>query len=269
VALNNGVAMPQVGLGLARVAPDEAAVIVGDALAAGYRSVDTAADYGNEEGVGRALAKTDVLREEIFVTSKVRNSDHGHGATLTAFDETLARLGLDSIDLYLIHWPVPSQDLYPETWAALEDIYAAGRARAIGVSNFEAAHLRRLLAGATVVPAVNQIELHPRLQQAELRALNAELGIATVAYSPMAKARTLVEPELVTLAERRGVTPAQLILRWHLDLGNVVIPKTVNPGRMRENLSAVALDALTDEEREVFARLENDGRIGMDPNTFA
>ncbi|MGH3253951.1 MAG: aldo/keto reductase [Streptosporangiaceae bacterium] len=268
VALNNGVAMPQVGLGLAKVLPEQAAETVLAAFEAGYRSLDTAADYGNEAGVGTAIAWSGLPRSEVFVTSKVRNTDHGRGGTLQAARESLERLGLERLDLYLIHWPVPGRDLYVETWHALEELYAAGLARSIGVCNFGIGHLTRLLAESSVVPAVNQFELHPRLQQHELRQFDAEHGIRTEAYSPFAKAQTLAEPELIALAERRGVTSAQLVLRWHVQLGHIVIPKSAHPSRMRENLAALDLDPLSDEELAVFASLDTHERIGFSPEEF-
>jgi diketogulonate reductase-like aldo/keto reductase len=268
VALNNGVAMPQIGLGLAKVPPAQAAETVLAAFEAGYRSLDTAADYGNEAGVGTAIARSGLARSEVFVTSKVRNADHGRAATLQAARDSLERLGLERLDLYLIHWPVPSRGLYVETWHALEELYAAGLARAIGVCNFETGHLSGLLAEGSVVPAVNQFELHPRLQQHELRQFDAEHGIRTEAYSPFAKARTLAEPGLIALAERRGVTSAQLVLRWHVQLGHIVIPKSAYPVHMRENLAALDLDPLSDEELAVFASLDTHERIGFSPEEF-
>lgn len=268
VALNNGVAMPQIGLGLAKVPSEQAAETVLAAFEAGYRSLDTAADYGNEAGVGEAIARSGLPRGEVFVASKVANPDHGRRAALQAARDSLARLGLERLDLYLIHWPVPSRDLYVDTWHALEELYASGLARAIGVCNFEIPHLTRLLSESSVVPAVNQFELHPRLQQHELRQFDAEHGIRTEAYSPFAKARALAEPELITLAQRRGVTPAQLVLRWHVQLGHIVIPKSVHPSRMRENLAALDLDPLIDEELAVFASLDSHERIGFSPEEF-
>jgi 2,5-diketo-D-gluconate reductase A len=268
VALNNGVAMPQIGLGLAKVPPEQTADTVLAAFEAGYRSLDTAADYGNEAGVGTAISRSGLPRSELFVTSKLANPDHGRAATLRAARGSLKRLGLEMLDLYLIHWPVPSRGLYVETWHALEELYVSGLARAVGVCNFEIGHLSRLLGDCSVVPAVNQFELHPRLQQHELRQFDAEHGIRTEAYSPFAKARTLAEPELIALAERRGVTAAQLVLRWHVQLGHIVIPKSAHPGRMRENLAALDLDPLSDEELARFASLDSHERIGSCPAEF-
>ena len=205
VELNNGIAMPQLGLGLAKVPNDQAAATVLAAFEAGYRSLDTAAEYGNEEGVGAAIARSGLPRSELFVTTKLRNVDHGRTATLQGVSDSLKRLGLEQLDLYLIHWPVPARDLYVETWRAMEELYAAGLTRAIGVCNFEPGHLTRLLGESSVVPAVNQFELHPRLQQHALSRFDDDHGIRTEAYSPFAKARTLAEPALAGLAAQRGV----------------------------------------------------------------
>ena len=265
VTLNNGLAMPQLGLGVFQVPDDETAAVVGSALEAGYRGIDTAAIYGNERGVGRALADSVLPRDELFVTTKLWNADQGYDATLAAFDTSLAKLGLDYVDLYLIHWPTPARDRYLDTWRAFEKLLADGRTRAIGVSNFQPAHLRRLLDETGVVPAVNQVELHPRLQQPELRAFHAEHGIATEAWSPLAQGgELLADPALVTLAERYGRTPAQVVLRWHLQLGNVVIPKSATPARIRENLDLFGF-TLTDADLTAICALDRGQRIGPDP----
>jgi diketogulonate reductase-like aldo/keto reductase len=240
---------------------------VSAALEAGYRSIDTAAIYGNEAGVGAALASSGIAREDLFVTTKLWNADQGYDATLRAFDASLAKLGLDHVDLYLIHWPTPARDLYRETWQAIEKLAADGRIRAAGVSNFQPAHLRRLLEGSALVPAVNQIELHPGLQQRELRALHSELGIATEAWSPLAQGAVLGEPALTKIAERYGKSPAQVVLRWHLQLGNVVIPKSVTPARIRENIDVFDF-ALDDEEMSQIAALDRGLRTGPDPDTL-
>ncbi|MEU2868791.1 aldo/keto reductase [Streptomyces olivoreticuli] len=268
LTLNNGVEMPQLGYGVWQVPDDQAFDAVTTALETGYRSIDTAAVYGNEEGVGKALAATDVPRGEIFVTTKVWNSDHGHDATLRAFDASMDRLGLDYADLYLIHWPVPSRDTFVDTYKALEKLLADGRARAIGVCNFQPAHLERLLAETSVVPAVNQIELHPNLAQAELRALHARHGIATEAWSPLGQGKGLLsDPAIARLADKHGRTPAQIVLRWHLQLGNVVIPKSVTPSRIRENLDVFGFELDADDLRAVAA-LDNGNRLGPDPDEF-
>ncbi|MFH8363099.1 aldo/keto reductase [Streptomyces anulatus] len=267
VTLNNGVTIPQLGFGVFQVPDDETTAAVSAALEAGYRSIDTAAIYGNEVGVGRALAASGIPREELFVTTKLWNADQGYDATLAAFDASLAKLGLDHVDLYLIHWPTPAHDLYPESWRALEKLVADGRIRAAGVSNFQPAHLRRLLETGTLVPAVNQIELHPGLQQAELRAIHAEHGIATEAWSPLAQGALLTEEALVSIAERHGKSPAQVVLRWHLQLGNVVIPKSVTPERIRQNIDVFDF-ALSAADMDAVAALDRGMRTGPDPDTL-
>ncbi|MFD4988570.1 aldo/keto reductase [Streptomyces sp. NPDC058374] len=267
VTLNNGVTMPQLGFGVFQVPDDETTAAVTTALESGYRSIDTAAVYGNEAGVGRALADSGVPRDELFVTTKLWNDDQGYDATLAAFDASLAKLGLDHVDLYLIHWPTPARDRYLDTWRALEKLLADGRTRAIGVSNFQPAHLNRLIDASGIVPAVNQIELHPGLQQAELRALHAEHGIATEAWSPLAQGALLKNDTVTAIAARHGRTPAQTVLRWHLQLGNVVIPKSVTPSRIRENLDVFGF-TLTDDEMAAVAALDEGLRTGPDPDTL-
>ncbi|WP_448321236.1 aldo/keto reductase [Streptomyces sp. CO7] len=267
VTLNNGVEIPQLGFGVFQVPDEDTTAAVTAALEAGYRSIDTAAIYGNEAGVGKAIADSGIAREDLFVTTKLWNSEQGYDATLRAFDESLAKLGLDHVDLYLIHWPTPARDLYLDTWRAFERLAADGRIRAAGVSNFQPAHLRRLLENSSLVPAVNQIELHPALQQAELRALHAELGIATEAWSPLAQGAVLKEEAIVSLAERHDRTPAQIVLRWHLQLGNVVIPKSVTPARIAENIDVFGF-TLDDEEMASLAALDRGLRTGPDPDEF-
>jgi diketogulonate reductase-like aldo/keto reductase len=267
ITLNNGVRMPQLGFGVFQVPDEDTTAAVTAALRAGYRSIDTAAIYGNEAGVGKALAASGIAREELFVTTKLWNADQGYDATLRAFDESLAKLGLDHVDLYLIHWPTPARDLYLDTWRAFERLVADGRVRAAGVSNFQPAHLRRLLEHSSLVPAVNQVELHPGLQQAELRAVHAESGIVTEAWSPLAQGAVLGEEPVVTLAERHGRSPAQIVLRWHLQLGNVVIPKSVTPERIAANIDVFDF-ALTDEEMASLAALDRGLRTGPDPDAF-
>jgi diketogulonate reductase-like aldo/keto reductase len=267
VTLNNGVRMPQLGFGVFQVPDAETTAAVTCALEAGYRSVDTAAVYGNEGGVGRALAASGLERGELFVTTKLWNADQGYDATLRAFDAGLARLGLEYVDLYLIHWPAPARDLYRESWKAIERLVADGLVRAAGVSNFQPAHLRRLLDSASLVPAVNQIELHPGLQQTELRALHAELGIATEAWSPLAQGAVLGDDVITGIAERHGRSPAQVVLRWHLQLGTVVIPKSVTPARIEENIDVFGF-TLTDDEMTAIAALDRGLRTGPDPDTL-
>ncbi|MEU9610579.1 aldo/keto reductase [Streptomyces sp. NPDC048209] len=267
VTLNNGVTIPQLGFGVFQVPDDETTAAVTAALEAGYRSIDTAAVYGNETGVGRALAESGLGREELFVTTKLWNADQGYDATLTAFDASLAKLGLDHVDLYLIHWPTPARDLYTDTWRALEKLLAEGRIRAAGVSNFQPAHLRRLREESSLVPAVNQIELHPGLQQRELRSLHAGSGIATEAWSPLAQGALLDDEVLTSLAGRHGRSPAQVVLRWHLQLGNVVIPKSVTPARIRQNIDVFDFE-LSADDMEAIAGLDRGMRTGPDPDAL-
>ncbi|MFE2579005.1 aldo/keto reductase [Streptomyces sp. NPDC059378] len=265
VTLNNGVEIPQLGFGVFQVPDDATAAAVTAALETGYRSIDTAAIYGNEAGVGRALAASGLPRDELFVTTKLWNADQGYDATLRAFDASLAKLGLDHVDLYLIHWPAPARDLYRDSWRALERLAGEGRIRAAGVSNFQPGHLLRLMGDSTLVPAVNQIELHPGLQQAELRAFHAEHGIATEAWSPLAQGAVLDDRAVGDLAVRYGKSPAQVVLRWHLQLGNIVIPKSVTPARIRENFDVFDF-VLTDEEMRAVAALDRGLRTGPHPD---
>jgi 2,5-diketo-D-gluconate reductase A len=268
IILNNGVEMPQLGFGVWQVPDDEAERAVAVALETGYRSIDTAAIYGNEEGTGRAIAASGVPREDIFVTTKLWNADHGYDSTLRAFDTSLARLGLDHVDLYLIHWPTPARDKYVDTYKAFEKLHADGRVRAIGVSNFEPEHLRRLIAETSVIPAVDQIELHPHLQQHAAREYHAEQGIATEAWSPLGSGKGLLEvPAIVAIAQKHGRSPAQVVLRWHLQLGNIVIPKSVTPSRIRENIEVFDF-SLDTEDLAAISALNEDRRLGLDPSTF-
>jgi len=268
VTLNNGVEMPQLGFGVFLVPADEVVAPVRAALDAGYRLIDTATLYGNEEGVGRAITESGLPRDEIFVTTKVWNSDQGYDRTLRAFDHSIKLLGLDVIDLYLIHWPTPARDLYVDTWRALERLYADGRTRAIGVSNFTSAHLERVIGESTVVPAVNQIELHPGLPQDELRAAHARHGIVTEAWSPLGRGQGLLDrPEVAAIAEAHDRTPAQVVLRWHLQLGIIVIPKSVHDERIRENFDVFGFELTTDEMAALSA-LDGPGRVGPDPETM-
>ena len=267
VTLNNGIAMPQLGFGVFQIPDEETTAAVSTALESGYRSIDTAAVYGNETGVGRALASSGIARDELFVTTKLWNADQGYDTTLTAFDASLDKLGLDFVDLYLIHWPTPARDLYRDTWRALEKLLADGRTRAIGVSNFQPAHLQRLLESTSVVPVVNQVELHPGLQQKPLRAFHARHGIATEAWSPLAQGALLADDAITSIAAGHGRTPAQVVLRWHLQLGNVVIPKSVTPARIRENLDLFDF-ALSADEMDAIAALDRGLRTGPDPDAL-
>jgi diketogulonate reductase-like aldo/keto reductase len=265
--LANGAPIPQLGFGVFQVPDEETRQAVSTALAAGYRSIDTAAIYGNEKGVGEAIKAAGIAREELFITTKLRNSEQGYDSTLRAFDASLAKLGLDFVDLYLIHWPVPSAGRYVDTWKAFEKLYADGRVRAIGVSNFQPAHLRRLLDEGGQLPVINQIELHPRFQQATLRAFHAEHGIVTEAWSPLAQGELLGDATITELATKHGKTPAQVILRWHLQLGNVVIPKSATPSRIRENIEVFDFE-LDPSDLRAIADLETGTRIGPDPDVF-
>ncbi|MER6912025.1 aldo/keto reductase [Streptomyces sp. NPDC000594] len=268
ITLNNGVAMPQLGFGVWQVPDDEATATVSTALEAGYRSVDTAAVYENEKGTGRALAGSGIPREELFVTTKVWNTDQGYDTTLRAFDASLERLGLDRVDLYLIHWPMPDAGRYVDTYRAMESLLADGRVRAIGVSNFLPEHLERLIGEVGVVPAVNQIELHPQLQQTDARAFHALHSIATESWSPLGQGRGLLEvPTVVAIGRKHGRTPAQVVLAWHLALGLVVIPKSSTPSRIRENLDVFGFE-LDEEDMAALAALDEGRRLGPDPATF-
>jgi diketogulonate reductase-like aldo/keto reductase len=265
VTLNNGVVMPQVGFGVFRVPEDETVAAVLAAIEAGYRSIDTASLYGNEIGVGRAVGSCGLPRGELFVTTKLWNDDQGYESTFEAFEQSLRKLGLDYVDLYLIHWPVPAKGAYLDSWRAFEEIYATGRARAIGVSNFQPWHLQPIIDRHKVVPAVNQVELHPGLQQEAIRAFDRGHGIVTEAWSPLARGEVLADPVITELSRRYRKTPAQIVLRWHVELGNVVIPKSVTPARIRENIDIFDF-ALTADDLAAIGGLERGARTGPDPD---
>jgi 2,5-diketo-D-gluconate reductase A len=265
--ITNDLAIPQLGFGVFQVPPEDTAQAVGTALEAGYRSIDTAAAYRNEAGVGDAIRASGLPRGELFVTTKLWNSDQGYDSALRAFDASMARLGLERLDLYLIHWPVPDRDTYVDTWRALAKLQADGRVQAIGVSNFQESHLRRLFDETGVVPAVNQVELHPHLQQGALRAFHAEHGIVTEAWSPLAQGALLSDETVTGLAAKYAKSPAQIVLRWHLQLGNVVIPKSVTPSRIAENIDVFDFE-LADDDLAAIGELDRGKRTGPDPDTF-
>ncbi len=267
VTLHDGVEIPQLGFGVFQVPPEDTQQAVEEALEVGYRHIDTAAAYRNERGVGAAIAASGIPRDEIFVTTKLWNSHQGYESTLGAFRKSLDRLGLDHVDLYLIHWPVPTEGRAFDTWRAFERVHDEGRSRTIGVSNFRIEDLEQLEQQAFIQPTVNQIELHPHFPQAELRAWHGEHGIATESWSPLAQGELLVNETISSVAARHDRTPAQVILRWHLQLGNVVIPKSVTPARMRENFELFDFE-LGDEDMTEIAALDVGQRIGPDPATF-
>lgn len=267
ITLNNGVDIPQLGFGTWQVAADEARDITLKALEVGYRHIDTAQMYGNEEGVGEAVRASGLNRDDVFVTSKLNNTFHDPADALAAFDDTMKRLGLDVIDLFLIHWPLPDVGDFVDTWGAMERIYASGRARAIGVSNFQAHHLQRVLDECETVPAVNQIEVHPYLTQDDLRAFGAQHGIATQAWSPIARGKVLDDPVIVAVAERLGRTPAQVAIRWQIERGDIVFPKSVTPSRIEENFAVFDFE-LTPDDVAAISALNRNERTGPDPDTF-
>jgi diketogulonate reductase-like aldo/keto reductase len=268
ITLNSGHSIPQLGFGVFQVPAAETEAAVTTALEAGYRHIDTATIYDNEAAVGNALASSSVPREDLFVTTKVWNTDQGRERTRRAFERSLARLRLEYLDLYLIHWPAPARDLYVETWATLVELQREGAVRSIGVSNFEPEHLALLAEASDVVPAVNQIELHPYLQQQRLREVNRSRGIATEAWSPLAQGGVLHDEVLRGIAERHGVDVARVALAWNLQQGDVVLTKSVTPERIRGNLEVLEL-RLGDEELAAIAELDRGGRVGPDPNTFS
>ncbi|WP_199617129.1 aldo/keto reductase [Paenibacillus alkalitolerans] len=266
VTLNNGVKMPWLGLGVWRV--EEGPQVedsVSAAIAHGYRSIDTAAVYGNETGVGKAIRESRVKREDLFVTTKVWNADQGYESTLRAYDESLKRLGLDYVDLYLVHWPVKGK--YRDTWKALRKLYADGRVRAVGVSNFNIHHLQDIMADGDIVPAVNQVEYHPLLSQRDLLAFCKENGIQLEAWSPLMQGNNLNDETLVRLADKYGKTPAQIVLRWDLQNGVVTIPKSVRPERIRENADVFDFE-LSPEDMDRINAMNKNRRLGPDPDNF-
>jgi 2,5-diketo-D-gluconate reductase A len=267
VPLRDGVDIPQLGFGVFQVPPEDTADVVRMALSTGYRHIDTAAAYQNEAAVGEAVRASSLERSEVFITTKCANSDHGYYEATRALRASLDRLEMDYVDLYLIHWPVPSRDRYAETWKAFIDAQEQGLVRSIGVSNFQPAHLERLIRETGVTPTINQVELHPRLQQRELRRIHADLGIATEAWSPLAQGEVLDDPTLTAVAEGYDRTPGQVVIRWHIQLGNVVIPKSVTPERIEENFRVFDFELSQDEMAAIDA-LDANERTGPDPDTF-
>jgi 2,5-diketo-D-gluconate reductase A len=267
ITLNNGVVIPQLGFGVFQITPEGTKQATLDALEVGYRHIDTAEMYGNEKQVGEAVAASGIDRSEIFVTSKLNNGFHARDAALKAFDGTLETLGFDYLDLFLIHWPLPTVGDFVDTWKAMQEIYESGRVKAIGVSNFQAAHLQRLFDETSIVPAVNQIEVHPYLAQDTLRAFNAANGIATEAWSPLAKGKVLDDEVIVSIAEKVGKTPAQVTLRWHIQRGDIVFPKSVTRSRVEENFAIFDFE-LSDDDIQSITELDRNERTGPDPDTF-
>jgi 2,5-diketo-D-gluconate reductase A len=267
VTLNDGHAIPAVGFGVFQVPPAETEQAVSTALRAGYRHIDTAAVYRNERETGRAVADSDVPRDQLYVVTKLWNSEQGYDSTLAAFDASMDRLGLDYLDLYLIHWPQPALGKFVETFKAFAHLRDQGRIRSIGVSNFEPEHLMVLIDATGIVPAVNQIELHPRFPQTELRQVHAQRGIATEAWAPLGQGALLTDPTVTAVAEGCGRTPAQVLIRWHIQLGNIVIPKSVNPARIASNFDVFDFE-LTANEMATISSLDDGTRLGPDPRTF-
>ncbi|BBX66176.1 putative oxidoreductase [Mycobacterium saskatchewanense] len=267
VTLNDGISIPAVGLGVFQVPPTDTEQVVGAALRAGYRHIDTAAAYRNERETGRALADSGVPREQLYVVTKLWNADQGYDSTLAAFDASMERLGLDYLDLYLIHWPTPALNKFVDTFKAFAHLRDQGRIRSIGVSNFEPEHLTVLIDATGIVPAVNQVELHPRYPQKELRDVHARRGIATEAWAPLGQGALLTHPTVTAVAEGRGRTSAQVLIRWHIQLGNIVIPKSVNPSRIASNFDVFDFE-LSPEEMASISSLDDGKRLGPDPRTF-
>lgn len=267
VTLNSGQKIPQLGLGVYKLGQDIAEDLIKAAIDTGYRRIDTAAFYQNEVEVGAGVRNCGLAREEVFVTTKIWNDDQGYDRSLKAIDESLSRLNIDYIDMLLIHWPKPQQDLFVETWAAFQKAVESGKILGIGVSNFQPSHLEKLMAAGGTVPALNQIELHPGLQQAELRAFNATHGIATEAWSPLARGRFNEDPIVKRISESHNRSATQVIIRWHLQLGNLVIPKTATASRLSENISVFDFE-LTQQDMADLATLEAGLRTGPDPDEF-
>jgi 2,5-diketo-D-gluconate reductase A len=267
IRLNNGVGIPQLGFGVFQIPPADTADATRTALEIGYRHIDTAQMYGNEKGVGEAVRSSGIPRDEVFVTSKLNNNRQTRDDILRSFDQSLADLGFDHLDLFLIHWPLPTVSDYVSRWKVMEEIYAGGRARAIGVSNFQPHHLRTLFADTEVRPAVNQIEVHPYLAQDEVRAFNADHEIVTEAWAPIAKGMVAEDPTITAIAEGLGRTPAQVTLRWHVQRGDVVFPKSVTRSRVEENFALFDFE-LDESAMAAISGLDRGERTGADPDTL-
>jgi 2,5-diketo-D-gluconate reductase A len=269
VMLNNGRTIPQLGFGVFLIEPADTTEAVATALQAGYRHIDTAQMYGNEREVGDAIRQAGLDRSEVFVTSKLANNAHRPDDARKAFDDSLGALGFDYLDLFLIHWPLPTRydGDFVSTWQTLEEFYRDGRARSIGVSNFQPHHLRRLHSGSEITPAVNQIELHPYLTQQDVSDFCADHQIAVEAWAPIARGQVSDDPEISDVARDVGKTPAQVVLRWHIQRGDIVFPKSVTPDRIRENIDLFDFE-LSDEQMEIIGSLNADQRTGPDPDTF-
>jgi 2,5-diketo-D-gluconate reductase A len=267
ITLTDGNSIPQVGLGVWQTPPEDTERAVATALDAGYRHIDTAAAYGNEREVGLAVSRSGVPRDDVYLTTKLWNADQGYDSTLSAFDASMNRLGVDYLDLYLMHWPMPAKNAFVDTFKAFAHLRDQGRISSIGVSNFEPEHLRILVDATGIVPAVNQIELHPLLQQRELREVHAALGIATEAWSPLGQGSLLSNPTVTAVAEAHGKSPAQTLIRWHIQLGNIVIPKSVTPERIVSNFDVFDFE-LSEQDMASISSLGDGTGLGPDPRTF-
>jgi 2,5-diketo-D-gluconate reductase A len=267
ITLNDGNSIPQVGLGVFQTPPEETERAAVTALDAGYRHIDTAAAYGNEREVGQAVKESGLTRDDVYLTTKLWNADQGYDSTLKAFDASMDRLGLDYLDLYLIHWPMPAKNAFVDTFKAFAHLRDQGRIRSIGVSNFAPEHLRTLVEATGIVPSVNQIELHPLLQQEELREVHAQLGVATEAWSPLGRGSLLSNDTVTAVADAHGKTPAQVLIRWHIQLGNIVIPKSVTPERIVSNFDVFDFE-LSEQDMASISSLGDGTRLGPDPRTF-
>jgi 2,5-diketo-D-gluconate reductase A len=267
ITLNNGVEIPQLGFGVFQIEPEQTREATLTALEVGYRHIDTAQMYGNEKEVGQAVRDSGLAREDLFVTSKLNNGFHAYDDAIGAFEQSLKDLDIDYLDLFLVHWPLPGVGDYVETWKAMEKMYESGRVKAIGVSNFQTTHLNRLAAETTITPAVNQIEIHPYLGNEEVRAYDAEHGIATEAWSPIAKGKVLDDPTITRIAQNLGKTPAQVTLRWHVQRGDIVFPKSVTRSRVEENFALFDFELSTEDMTSITA-LDRGERTGPDPDTF-